>query len=250
MPLIGSDKVVISRMRVLLVEDQEDIAEFIQRGLEEAYFHVTVAQNGDEGLHIALARPFSLIILDIMLPGRDGWSICTELRDRRDTTPIIMLTARDSVQDRVRGLELGADDYLPKPFDFSELLARVHAAIRRDRVHKGRRIRVADLEIDTRTSSVYRSGVRIELTQREYSLLEALAAQEGHVLTRDTIMGSVWQDDASYSNTIDVHIMNLRKKIDSDHEVKLIHSVYGQGYMLLPKETARAADEEPVEENA
>jgi len=231
-------------MRILLVEDQTDIAEFIQRGLEEAHYYVTIAGNGNTGLLLALERQFSVIILDIMLPGRDGWSICTELRDRRNTTPIIMLTARDSVRDRVRGLELGADDYLPKPFDFSELLARVQAAIRRDRVHKGRKIRVADLEIDTRTSSVYRSGIRIEMTQREYSLLEALATQEGRVLTRDAIMDSVWQDDESYSNTIDVHIKNLRKKIDAEHSLKLIHSVYGQGYMLEPRSGSKSCEEE------
>src|ERR1700722_11448678 len=183
-------------MRILLVEDQSDIVEFIQRGLEEAHFHVTVALNGGDGLRLALERQFSVIILDIMLPIMDGWSICTELRDRRMTTPIIMLTARDSVQDRVKGLELGADDYLPKPFDFMELLARVQAAIRRDRVHKGRKIRVADLEIDTRTSSVYRAGVRLDMTQREYSLLEALVSQEGRVVTRDAIMDTVWQDDS------------------------------------------------------
>jgi DNA-binding response OmpR family regulator len=231
-------------MKILLVEDQLDIVEFVQRGLEEAFFHVTVATNGEEGLSLALERQFSAIILDIMLPRRDGWSICTELRDRRITTPIIMLTARDSVQDRVRGLELGADDYLPKPFDFTELLARLQAAIRRDRVHKGRRIRVADLEIDTRIGSVLRGGVRIDITQREYALLEALAAQEGRVLTREAIQDSVWQDDASFSNTIDVHIKNLRKKIDAEHEVKLIHSVYGQGYILEPRSGARNTAEE------
>jgi two-component system copper resistance phosphate regulon response regulator CusR len=231
-------------MRILVVEDQTDIAEFIQRGLEEARYYVTVAANGNDGLQLALERQFSIIILDIMLPGRDGWSICTELRDRRNTTPIIMLTARDSVRDRVQGLELGADDYLPKPFDFSELLARVQAAIRRDRVHKGRKIRVADLEIDTRTSSVYRAGVRIEMTQREFTLLEALASQEGRVLTRDAIMDTVWRDDSSYSNTIDVHVKNLRKKVDSDHAVKLIHSVYGQGYIIEPRAGSKSSEEE------
>jgi two-component system copper resistance phosphate regulon response regulator CusR len=230
-------------MRILLVEDQADIAEFIQRGLEEAHYHVTVAANGNEGLMLAVERQFSVIILDIMLPGRDGWSLCTELRDRRNTIPIIMLTARDSVQDRVRGLELGADDYLPKPFDFSELLARIQAAIRRDRVHKGRKIHVADLEIDTRTSTVHRAGVRIDMTHREYLLLEALANQVGRTLTRDVIMSTVWQEDDSYSNTIDVHIKNLRKKLDTGHAVKLIHSVYGIGYSLEPRVGSKSCEE-------
>lgn len=233
-------------MRVLLIEDQADIAEFIQRGLTEAHYHVTMTANGEDGLRLAIERQFSIIILDIMLPGRDGWSVCTELRDRKITTPILMLTARDSIQDRVKGLELGADDYLPKPFDFSELLARVQAAIRRDRVHKGRKIRIADLEIDTRTSSVMRSGVRIEMTQREYELLEALAGREGIVLTRDNILENIWRDDSSYSNTIDVHIKNLRKKLDTNHSVKLIHTVYGQGYLLEPRScgTGKYPDEE------
>jgi DNA-binding response OmpR family regulator len=222
-------------MRVLLVEDQPDIADFICRGLSEAGYSVTHAFTGEQGLELADERSFALIILDIMLPGRDGWSVCTELRDRRITTPIIMLTARDSVKDRVKGLELGADDYLPKPFDFSELLARVQAALRRDRVHKGRRIRVSDLEIDTRTSSAYRGGKRLDLTQREYELLEALASREGTVLTREAILDVVWRDDSSMSNTIDVHVKNLRKKIDANSDVKLIHTVYGQGYLLEPR---------------
>ncbi len=222
-------------MRVLLVEDQQEISEFISRGLTEAGYSVTIAPNGEQALSIALERTFALIILDIMLPGRDGWSVCTELRDRRITTPIIMLTARDSVKDRVKGLELGADDYLPKPFDFSELLARVQAALRRDRVHKGRRIRVSDLEIDTRTSSAYRAGKRLDLTQREYELLEALASREGSVLTREAILDVVWRDDSSMSNTIDVHVKNLRKKVDSGNDIRLIHTVYGVGYLLEPR---------------
>ena len=230
-------------MRVLLVEDQQDISEFIGRGLTEADYTVTIVPDGEQALQIALERTFSLIILDIMLPGRDGWSVCTELRDRRITTPIIMLTARDSVKDRVKGLELGADDYLPKPFDFSELLARVQAALRRDRVHKGRRIRVSDLEIDTRTSSAYRAGKRLDLTQREYELLEALASREGSVLTREAILDVVWRDDSSMSNTIDVHVKNLRKKVDSGNDIRLIHTVYGVGYLLEPRtETSTRKD--------
>jgi DNA-binding response OmpR family regulator len=174
----------------------------------------------------------ALIILDLMLPGMDGWEICQRLRARRNVVPILMLTARDAVDDRVRGLEMGADDYLPKPFAFRELKARVQALLRRDKVHNGRTFRIGDLEIDTGVERVTRAGREIPLTQREYLLLQALATREGQVLTRDMIQQVVWQDEDSYSNTVDVHIWALRKKIDVDPEVKLIHTVHGRGYML------------------
>ncbi len=219
-------------MRALLIEDQAEIAEFIQRGLRENHWHVTVAADGESGLRLALEQRFSVIILDIMLPKRDGWSVCREVRDRRVTTPILMLTARDAVRDRVRGLESGADDYLCKPFDFGELLARVQALVRRDRIHKGRLIRIADLEVDTTAHTVVRAGRRVDLTAREYALLEALAGHEGQILSREVIQERVWLDDESYSNTVDVHVKGLRKKIDTGHDVKLIHTVYGQGYVL------------------
>lgn len=232
-------------MKLLLVEDQREIAEFIQRGLQEAHHHVTVAHDGETGLQMALERPFALIILDVMLPKRDGWSVCRELRDRRIPTPILMLTARAAVSERVQGLQLGADDYLVKPFDFAELLARVQALLRRNSVHRGRFITITDLQIDTAACQVTRAGRRIEMTQREYSLLEALATQEGRVLSRETILDHVWQDDTSYSNTVDVHIKDLRKKVDQGHEVKLIHSVYGQGYVLEPRSEKPASRESP-----
>jgi two-component system copper resistance phosphate regulon response regulator CusR len=143
-----------------------------------------------------------------------------------------MLTARDAVDDRVRGLEMGADDYLPKPFVFRELKARVHALLRRDKIHKGKNLRIADLEIDMDLQRVTRAGQQILLTQREYLLLEALATREGHVLTREMIQERVWRDDESYSNTVDVHISSLRKKIDADREIKLIHTVHGRGYTV------------------
>lgn len=219
-------------MKILLVEDEKPIALVVKRGLEEARFNVKVAEDGEDGLRLALEESWSLIILDLMLPGRDGWSICRELRSRRITTPILMLTARDAVDDRVKGLELGADDYLPKPFDFKELVARVRALIRRDRVHKGRSIVIGDLEIDTNAGRVWRAGKEITLTRREFSLLEALAANEGRVLTREIIQERVWMDSESYSNTVDVHIGLLRKKIDAGHPVRLIHTVHGLGYSL------------------
>jgi two-component system copper resistance phosphate regulon response regulator CusR len=219
-------------MRILLIEDEAAIASVIRRGLEEARYAVDLAADGEAGLRMALEQPYALIILDLMLPRRDGWSVCQALRARRETTPILMLTARDAVEDRVRGLEMGADDYLPKPFDFAELLARARALIRRDKVNKGGIIRVADLEIDTAAGSVRRAGQEVPLTRREYTLLEALAANEGRVLTREVIQERVWMDQESYSNTVDVHVGVLRKKIDAGHEIKLIHTVHGLGYTL------------------
>lgn len=224
-------------MRILLIEDDTAIASVVRRGLQSARFEVDWAADGHEGLRLAQEREYGLILLDLMLPGIDGWKICETLRSRRNPTPILMLTARDAVSDRVRGLELGADDYLPKPFDFTELVARVKALIRRDRLHKGRVIRVADLEIDTDASVVRRGGQEIHLTRREYTLLEALAANEGRVLTREVILDRVWMDEESYSNTVDVHIGLLRKKIDAGQAVRLIHTVHGVGYTLRGPET-------------
>lgn len=224
-------------MRILIVEDDTIIANLIQKGLERARYEVEVAADGATGLRKALEGGHDLIILDLMLPGRDGWSVCTTLRERRNTTPILMLTARDAVDDRVRGLESGADDYLPKPFDFKELLARVRALLRRDKLHKTRVVRIADLEIDTAANRVSRAGQEIQLTPREYTLLEALVLNEGRVLTREMIQDRVWRDDESFPNTVNVHVANLRKKIDADYEVKLIHTVHGLGYTLRRPDT-------------
>lgn len=219
-------------MRVLLVEDQPAIAEFIKRGLEENKFEVETVFDGETGLQKALNDGYSVIILDIMLPKKDGWQICEAVRETKNTTPIIMLTARDSVQDRIRGLNIGADDYLPKPFDFNELLARVQALIRRDRIHKETVIHIADLEINTSEKTVSRGGKPIPLSMREYTLLEALAGHEGKTLTHDYIQEKVWFDYDSYSNAVAVHVKNLRKKIDANSDIKLIHTVHGLGYKL------------------
>ncbi|MBC8103661.1 MAG: response regulator transcription factor [Cytophagales bacterium] len=219
-------------MKILLVEDEEGIASLIRRGLEKANLSVDRAPDGTTGLQMARERTYSLVILDLMLPGINGLRICEALRAEQNPVPILMLTARDAVEDRVRGLETGADDYLPKPFDFAELLARVRALLRRDKVHRTRVIRIADLELDTAQRRVTRAGVEIGLSHREYDLLEALASRESQILTRDVILDRVWMDEDSLSNTVDVYIGALRKKVDAGHEVKLIQTVRGVGYTL------------------
>lgn len=219
-------------MRILLVEDDDAIAEMIAGGLAEDHYTVEVANDGKAGYRQASENHYALIVLDLMLPGMNGWEICETLRTSGNQTPILMLTARDAVSDRVRGLELGADDYLPKPFHFAELRARVQALLRRDRIHKSRVIRVADLMIDTGLRRVSRAGHEVLLTPREYALLEALASHEGQVLTREIIQERIWMDDDSYSNTVDVRIGGLRRKIDADYSVKLIQTVHGVGYTL------------------
>ena len=223
-------------MRILLVEDEAGIARLIRRGLEDAGYDVDTAADGARGLEMTEENTYGLIVLDLMLPVRDGWQVCEELRERGSRVPILMLTARDTLDDKVRGLDLGADDYLPKPFEFPELLARVRALLRRDKMHRARVIRVDNLVIDTAQRRVTRAGAEIGLSHREYDLLEALAAHEGRVLTREAIQSRVWMDDESYSNTVDVYIGLLRKKIDAGHTRKLIQTVRGLGYTLRPTE--------------
>lgn len=219
-------------MRILVVEDEPAMAQVIRWGLEDANYVVDVASDGAQGLQMATESAYSLLVLDLMLPRMTGWQVCEELRARCNRVPILMLTARGAVDDRVRGLDLGADDYLGKPFDFTELLARVRALLRRDKVHRARVIRIADLEIDTAARRVTRAGVEIGLSCREYDLLEALATREGQVLTREVIQERIWMDDESYSNTVDVRIGHLRRKVDAGHSVRLIHTVRGVGYTL------------------
>ena len=204
-------------MKILLIEDDEAIARMIAEGLAEDHFSVDIAHDGVQGYEWALRQSHALILLDWMLPGMDGLHICEALREQQIPTPILMLTARDAVPDRVMGLQTGADDYLAKPFHFAELKARVHALLRRDRVHKTRVVRIADLELDTQMRRVLRAGREVLLTPREYALLEALALHEGQVLTREVIQERIWMDEDSYSNTVDVRIGALRKKIDADH---------------------------------
>lgn len=218
-------------MKILVVEDEPTIAQILREGLEEVG-HEVVTDNGRKAVELALQGAFSLIILDIMLPGTNGWQILEEVRSRRCQTPVLMLTARDAVEDRVRGLDAGADDYLVKPFDLEELRARVRALSRRDRNQKKSVIQVADLVIDRMAKRVTRAGKEVRLTRREFTLLEALASRPGQVFSRDLILSSVWMDEESYSNTVDVYVMMLRKKIDAGHAVKLIRTVHGFGYTL------------------
>ena len=219
-------------MKILLIEDEAGIANMVRRGLTDASYVVETAADGQTGLDMAQSNAYALVILDLMLPKMDGWQVCEELRAHRNRVPVLMLTARDNVEDRVKGLDLGADDYLPKPFDFQELLARVRALIRRDRIHRSRTIRIADLEMDTAQHRVTRAGAEVKLSHREYELLEALASNEGKVLTREAIQERIWMNEECFSNTVDVYIRMLRKKIDADHVQKLIQTVHGVGYTL------------------
>ena len=224
-------------MRLLLVEDEAAIACRTRESLEEARYTVDWARDGVEALALAREREYAAIILDLMLPGIDGWEVCETLRRRRNPTPILMLTARGALEDRIRGFDLGADDYLPKPFEMPELRARVRVLIRRSAVHRTRLIRIDDLEIDTEARRVSRSGREIPLTLREYTLLEALARNEGRVLSREYVQERVWNDDESYSNTIAVRIRQLRQTVDDGHAIRLIHTVYGQGSVIRAHES-------------
>ena len=222
--------------KVLIIEDDIGISRLIYDGLSAQGFEPSVVADGAAGLQIALKDKFAVILLDVMLPSLDGFEICKELRKNRVNTPILMLTARDTIEDRVSGLDTGADDYLPKPFDFRELNARIQALLRREKVHKIRTIHIQDLVIDTQTHEVTRGGVPIDLSHREFELLEALASGQGRVFTREMIQQNIWHNEASYSNTVDAFIRLLRKKVDDGHETKLIQTVRGYGYVLKSSE--------------
>jgi two-component system, OmpR family, copper resistance phosphate regulon response regulator CusR len=220
-------------MKVLVVEDEEKTAAFLDKGLSENGCVVDVASRGDEGVSLARSRDYDLLILDVMLPGRDGWEVLTELRRAGKQTPVIFLTARDTVQDRVKGLELGADDYLVKPFAFSELLARVRTILRRGPARNPETIRVADLEVDLIRHRVTRGGKRLDLTPKEFALISLLARRTGEVLTRTLIAEQVWDMNFdSDTNVVDVHVRRLRSKVDDPFEHRLIHTVRGAGYVL------------------
>ncbi|HSH42283.1 MAG TPA: heavy metal response regulator transcription factor [Arenicellales bacterium] len=221
-------------MKILIVEDEAKISEYLRQGLTEAGFVVDLARNGLDGHHLAMTGSYDLIILDVLLPDVDGWRILQALREAGSKVPVLFLTARDSVDDRVKGLELGADDYLVKPFVFAELLARVRTLLRRGAVPSTETtLRVADLELDLMRRRVTRAGQRIPLTAKEFALLELLIRHHDEVLPRSLIASQVWDMNFdSDTNVIDVAIRRLRAKIDDAFEPKLIHTVRGMGYML------------------
>jgi two-component system copper resistance phosphate regulon response regulator CusR len=220
-------------MRILVAEDHPTLARSIAQGLRDEGYAVDLTMDGEEAMHFALTNQYGCIVLDIMLPGRDGWSVLKTLRQKGSATPVVFLTAKDAVDDRVRGLDMGADDYVVKPFNWAELLARVRAAIRRPHGHRTASLTIADLEIDTVGKVVRRGGSAVELTAREYALLEYLAHREGQVVSRTDIWEQLYgHDDATTSNVVDVYIGYLRNKIDRDHPVKLIHTRRGLGYVL------------------
>ena len=237
-------------MRILVIEDEYKVASFIKRGLEEAGYSVEIARNGEEAIDMVEHTNYDLIILDLILPRKNGIEVCKEIRQMRINTPILILSAKDTVDDKVLGLDSGADDYLTKPFAFSELLARVRALLRRGETMTPVKLQVADLTLDTVTREVTRAGKEIKLTNREFALLEYFMVNAGKVLTRTQISEHVWDYTFdTFSNVIDVYVNYLRNKIDRDFEPKLIHTVRGVGYVLkVPKEDKQKSEKVPEED--
>ena len=220
-------------MRILVIEDEKKTAAFLAKGLREAGFRIELAHDGETGLAAARRGKFDLLVVDIMLPKKDGWTLVEELRADGARTPILFLTARDSVRDRVKGLELGADDYLVKPFAFSELLARVRSVLRRADARRGGQLRVDDLKIDTRRHRATRRGAALDLTPKEFLLLAQLARSAGEVVSRKQIAEHVWGIDFNAdTNVVDVVVRRLRAKVDDPFKKKLIHTIRGVGYVL------------------
>ena len=226
-------------MKILIVEDEQKTGDYLKQGLSEAGFVADLARDGVDGLHLALTDDYDLVVLDVMLPRLDGWQVLREIRHKGKHLPVLFLTARDQVDDRVKGLEFGADDYLVKPFAFSELLARVRALLRRGRTSEPELLQVADLELDLLRRRVTRAGKRIDLTAKEFALLELLLRRQGEVLPRSLIASQVWDMNFdSDTNVIEVAVRRLRAKIDDAFEPKLIRTVRGMGYVLEVPESA------------
>jgi two-component system copper resistance phosphate regulon response regulator CusR len=220
-------------MRILIVEDDKKTASYLKKGLSENNFVVDVADQGDEGLHLALTSDYDLIILDVMIPQKDGWTVLSEIKRSGKITPVLFLTAKDSIQDRVKGLELGADDYLVKPFAFSELLARVRSILRRGPARQAETLTIADLTIDLLRHKAIRGGKDLDLTQQEFQLLSLLTRRAGEVLSRTLIAEQVWDINFdSDSNVVEVAVRRLRVKVDEPFSKKLIQTVRGVGYVL------------------
>ena len=220
-------------MKILIVEDEHKTGDYLKQGLTEAGFVADLVRDGIDGRHQALTQDYDLVVLDVMLPGLDGWQVLRDIRQAGKHMPVLFLTARDQVEDRVKGLESGADDYLLKPFAFSELLARVRTLLRRGKVIEVERLRAADMELDLLRRRVTRGGRRIDLTAKEFALLELLLRRQGEVLPRSLIGSQIWDMNFdSDTNVIEVAVRRLRAKIDDDFETKLIRTVRGMGYLL------------------
>ena len=229
-------------MRVLVVEDQKNVARVLAKGLRESAFAVDVATDGLEAIEMATASQYDVIVLDLMLPKADGFEVCRVLRGRGLAVPILMLTARDDKKSRIQGLDTGADDYLTKPFDFDELLARIRALLRRGREYRPPRLEVADLELDVNLQRAIRGGKVIDLTAKEFSLLEYLIRNRGRIVSRSELAEHVWDKSFDpFSNLIEVYVGRLRKKVDGEGDVKLIHTRRGAGYYV-----AEPGDLEPT----
>lgn len=222
-------------MRILVVEDEYKVAAALKKGLQAEYYEVVLAHTGEEGFFQINTERFDLVILDLMLPGRDGLEVLTTLRKRGFETPVLILTARDTIEDRVRGLDSGADDYLIKPFAFPELLARIRLLLRRGRKDQPLRLKLADLEMDLVTRRVTRDGQLLEVTVKEFELLEYLLRHEGRIVSREMLARDLWQSmdrSATMDNVIDVHIARLRRKVDSPFDTKLVKTVRGVGFVM------------------
>ncbi len=222
-------------MRILVIEDEQKLGQALREGLEAERYGVALAHTGEEGFYLVQTEPFDLVILDVMLPGRSGLEILNTMRQHGLRTPVLMLTARDGIEDRIRGLDTGADDYLLKPFAFPELLARIRALSRRGIPESSPRLRIADLELDVVGRTVTRAGHQLDLTAREFELLEYLVRHQGHVVSREMLTRDVWKETGRHTpldNVIDVHVARLRRKVDDHFNQKLVHTVRGVGFVV------------------